>query len=102
MPPILGNTTTTGENAAAPLTGAELVRGVQAGGNVKMTTQAIANLGYASPLASTGDIIVHASGSDQRLAVGPDGAALVADSAQALGVKWHDIIGDLETAFAAG
>lgn len=97
-----GNTTTTGENAAAPLTGAEFLRGVQAGGNVKMTTQAIADLGYTSPTAATGDIIVHGSGSDQRLPVGADGTLPVADHTQALGIKWHDVIGDLSASLAAG
>lgn len=90
-----GNTTTTGESAAGPLNGSELVRGVQSGGNVKMTTQAIANLGYASPGTATGDLIVHGSGADQRLPVGNDTLQLVADSSQPLGIKWFDAIGAL-------
>lgn len=84
---------TTQEAAAATLTGSELVRGVQSGGNVKMTTQAIADLGYASPGSAKGDMIVHVSGADQRLPVGANGAQLVADSTQTLGVKWFDALG---------
>ncbi len=100
MPPILGNTTTTGENAAAPLNGSELVRGVQSGGNVKMTTAAIAALGYASPTAATGDLIVRGGGADQRFAVGADGTQLVADSTHPLGVKWYDAVGALAANYA--
>lgn len=84
---------TTQEAAAAPLNGAELIRGVQGGGNVKITTAAIAALGYQSPSTTKGDMIVHASGSDQRLPIGSNGAQLVADSTQPLGLKWYDALG---------
>jgi hypothetical protein len=97
MPPILGNTTTTGENPAAPLTGAELIRGIQGGLNVKMTAAAIAALGFESPTSATGDLIAHGGGSDQRLPVGADGTQLVADHTQPLGLKWYDAV----AAFAA-
>lgn len=97
MPPIIGNTTTTGENPAAPLTGAEIVRGVQSGGNVKMTTANIAALGYNSPTSAPGDLIVHGSGADQRLAVGADGHSPIADSTQPLGMRWGDALARLAT-----
>lgn len=101
MPPILGNTTTTGENPAGPLTGAELVRGVQSGDNVKMTTGDIAALGYNSPLTTKGDIVVRSAGADGRLPVGADGTLPLADSTQALGIRWHDVIGDLTTSLSS-
>lgn len=88
---------TTQEAAAGPLNGAELVRGVQSGGNVKITTQAIANLGYHSPCTTTGDLIVRQGGADVRLPIGADGTQLVPDHTQAAGVKWYDAVG----AFAA-
>jgi len=81
-----GNTTTTGENTAGPLTGAEWIRGVQSGGNVKMLTSAIAAL--YSPTSVIGDMIVRGSSGDGRLSVGPNGYVLFADSTQTLGVKW--------------
>lgn len=47
------NKKTSDEAAASTLTGAESVRGVQTGGNVRMPTQSIANL-YALTLAAVG------------------------------------------------
>lgn len=46
----MADTKTSAESAAATLDGSELVRGVQAGGNVKITTQAIADLAPAGGL----------------------------------------------------
>lgn len=86
MPPILGNTTTTGENPAGTLTGAELIRGVQDGSNVKMTTGAIAHL--FTPTSTLGDLIVQGASAVGRLGVGADGTALTADSTQPLGMGW--------------
>jgi len=94
----MANLRTTQENPATlPLTGAELVRIVQTGANAKVAASAIAALGYQSPATTTGDMIVHSSGVDQRLPVGANGTQLVADNSQALGVKWYDAVG----AFAA-
>lgn len=101
MPPIIGNTTTTGEATATPLTGGEWIRGVQSGANVKMTAQAIADLGYTSPASATGDLIVHSGGADQRLAVGTNTWQLVADSTDPLGVKWYDAVGAFRTTLVA-
>lgn len=84
---------TSQEAPAGPLTGAELVRIVQASSNAKTTTGAIAGLGYQSPNTTKGDLIVRSGGVDQRLPVGADGTQLVPDSAQPLGVKWYDAIG---------
>lgn len=44
--------------------------------------------GGSSPTTTKGDMIVHDSSADQRLPVGTNGQVLVADSTQALGVKW--------------
>lgn len=88
MPPILGNTTTTGENAAATLTGAELVRGVQGGDNVKMTTAAIAGLGFQNPSMAKGDLIVQGSAAPLRFSIGTDGYTVYADSTQLTGMRW--------------
>lgn len=44
--------------------------------------------GAASPTTTKGDLIVRSASADSRLPVGADGYALVADSAQTLGVKW--------------
>lgn len=41
-----------------------------------------------SPTTTKGDIVARSASADSRLAVGADGQALVADSTQALGVKW--------------
>ena len=43
--------------------------------------------GTASPLTTKGDVYGYDTG-DARIPVGADGLALIADSAQALGVKW--------------
>jgi len=89
---------TSQEAAAAPLTGAELVRGVQSGGNVKMTTAAIAAL--YTPTTAKGDLIARGVSGDVRLPVGADTLQLVADSTQAAGVKWYDAIGAAVANFA--
>ena len=46
--------------------------------------------GMTDPTTTKGDLIVHGSGIT-RLGVGTDGQALVADSTQALGVKWGTV-----------
>ena len=46
--------------------------------------------GMTDPTTTKGDLIVHGSGTT-RLGVGTDGQALVADSTQALGVKWGTV-----------
>lgn len=43
---------------------------------------------YDAPLTTKGDLMVRSATADSRLAVGPDGYAVVADSTQPLGVKW--------------
>lgn len=48
---------------------------------------------FASPTTTKGDLIVRGASADGRLAVGANGQGLVADSAQALGVKWDTIAG---------
>lgn len=42
----------------------------------------------SSPLTTKGDLYTHYGTSDARLAVGADGAYLVADSAESTGLKW--------------
>lgn len=94
----MANLRTTQESPATlPLTGTELVRIVQGGANARATASAIAALGYQTPATTTGDMIVHSAGIDQRLPVGADAAQLVADSTQPLGVKWFNAV----AAFAA-
>ena len=48
--------------------------------------------GMTDPTTTKGDLIVHGSGIT-RLGVGTDGQALLADSTQALGVKWGTVTG---------
>lgn len=48
--------------------------------------------GMTDPTTTKGDLIVHGSGIT-RLGVGTDGQALLADSTQALGVKWGTVSG---------
>jgi hypothetical protein len=91
---------TSQEDAAAALTGAELVRGVQSGGNVKMTTAAIA--GLYTPTLTKGDIIARGVSADARVAVGADGLQMVADSTQPQGIKWYDAIGAFATSLLSG
>lgn len=45
------------------------------------------------PTTTKGDVIVHDGTNNQRLPVGADGTALLADSAEALGVKYGAVIG---------
>lgn len=47
----------------------------------------------SSPTTTKGDLIVRSATVDSRLAVGADGQTLVADSTQALGVKWAHVFG---------
>lgn len=58
------------------------------GTNASTKTTAFDNL---SPLTTKGDIIVHDGANNVRLAVGADDLVLVADSAQAEGIKWATI-----------
>jgi len=44
--------------------------------------------GTASPLTTKGDLYTRTSSADSRLAVGANGTTLVADSAEATGLKW--------------
>jgi hypothetical protein len=86
----LVNKTTSGETAAAPLTGAELIRVVQAGDNFKATSQDIADL--YTPTTAKGDLIARGSAADGRLAVGADGTSPIADSTQSLGIRWGNVL----------
>lgn len=55
-----------------------------------------AKIAGASPLTTKGDIYTRSGTADARLPVGANGRALVADSAEALGVKWApvgDVVG---------
>lgn len=52
-----------------------------------------ATAGASSPTTTKGDLIVRSASADARLAVGANGYALVADSAQTLGVKWAAVGG---------
>ncbi|AFY00399.1 beta strand repeat-containing protein [Bdellovibrio bacteriovorus] len=54
-------------------------------------TTATAAFGALSPLTTKGDVLVHDGTANLRMAVGSDGKALIADSAEAAGVKWGDI-----------
>lgn len=47
--------------------------------------------GSASPLTTKGDLYAHNATVDARLPVGSDGQVLIADSAQATGVKWDTL-----------
>lgn len=95
------NTRTSDEISAAPLDGSELVRIVQAGGNAKTTTGAIAGLSYQTPTTTRGDIIVRNSTQDVRLPIGANGTQLTADSGQPDGLKWYDGIGALSIQLAS-
>lgn len=91
----------TDEATATALNGTELVRVVQSGGSKKTTlaeiaalsNQAIADavLAAASPAVVKGDLTTRSATAPARLPVGTDGQALVADSAQPLGLKWASI-----------
>jgi hypothetical protein len=94
------NTRTSDEVSASPLTGTELVRIVQAGGNAKATTAQLA--GLYSPLTSVGDLIVHGPTGDARLPIAGNGLQLYADNTQTLGVKWYDGVGALSTTLLGG
>jgi len=50
--------------------------------------------GTASPLTTKGDVYGYDT-ADARIPVGADGLALIADSAQALGVKWGSVASSL-------
>lgn len=89
---------TSQEAPAGPLSGTEIVRGVQSGGNVKITTAAIA--GLYTPTQNKGDLIVRGASADGHLPVGTNGWQLVPDSTQPLGVKWYDAVGALRTTVA--
>lgn len=54
-------------------------------------TTAAAAFDALSPLASKGDVLVHNGTTNQRMAVGANGKALIADSNETSGVKWGDI-----------
>ncbi|WP_374034909.1 cell wall anchor protein [Bdellovibrio bacteriovorus] len=54
-------------------------------------TTAAAAFDALSPLTTKGDVLVHDGTVNLRMAVGSDGKALIADSAEAAGVKWGDI-----------
>ncbi len=54
-------------------------------------TTATAAFGALSPLTTKGDVLVHDGTANLRMAVGSNGKALIADSAEAAGVKWGDI-----------
>lgn len=51
----------------------------------------VVSIPASSPTTTKGDVIVHNGSSDTRLPVGADGQTLLADSAEALGVKWGEI-----------
>lgn len=51
----------------------------------------------ASPTTTKGDVIVRGASADSRLPVGTDGQVLTADSNEALGVKWADAAGAVDS-----
>lgn len=55
------------------------------------TERGVGAAGYTSPLTTKGDLFGHST-VDARIPVGTNGQTLVADSTQALGVKWADRI----------
>jgi len=65
--------------------------GIANGGTGQVTVTPAFNA--LSPMTTKGDLIVHNGTNNLRLAVGTDGYALVADSAQASGVKWGPALG---------
>ena len=82
---------TSDEADAGTLDGTELVRIAKGGGNARTTAQAIADLGYQSPLTTKGDIIVRGSdGNDHALPAGADGQFLSPKSSNPLGVEYVD------------
>lgn len=84
----MANKTTTGENAATlPLSGSELIRGVQLDGNVKFTAQDVANL-VTFPLTTKGDIFIRGTTGIERLPAGTDGYVLSANSTVEPGLQY--------------
>ena len=81
------NKTTTGENAAGPLTGAELVRIVQSGDNFKTTTGDIAGL-FTLPTTTKGDLIVNDGTNNVRFPAGTDGYVLSCNSTVSGGLQY--------------
>ena len=56
-----------------------------------MLQMTAAGLKVLSPLTTKGDIFIYSTGND-RLGVGADGSVLVADSAQAKGLRWAAVL----------
>ena len=74
--------TAASENAGRVALGATTI-----GSNIFTAADAAAALALVTPLTTKGDLFVYGAAST-RLAVGTNGQALVADSAQATGLKW--------------
>jgi hypothetical protein len=83
--PVLNQNTT---GTASNITGTAAI----ANGGTGQTTKAAA-FDALSPNTSKGDIAIRSSTTNTRLPVGTDGYALVADSTQALGMKWAQASG---------
>jgi hypothetical protein len=67
---------------------------VDLGGGVYETRKIKAsNIGGASPLTTKGDLFTYDT-ADARLPIGTDGQALIADSAEATGLRWGSITAD--------
>ncbi|MFV3407087.1 beta strand repeat-containing protein [Bdellovibrio bacteriovorus] len=86
----LGTATTFGGDVTGTYNAITLNTVPIAKGGTGQTTAAAA-FGALSPLTTKGDVLVHDGTANLRMAVGSDGKALIADSAEAAGVKWGDI-----------
>jgi hypothetical protein len=101
---LTGNVTGNASGTASNVTGTVAI----ANGGTGQTSQT-AGFNALSPMTTKGDIIAHNGTNNIRLAVGTNGYGLVADSAQASGLKWAAMLsnpmtttGDIILAGASG
>ncbi|WP_413612342.1 tail fiber domain-containing protein [Bdellovibrio sp. HCB-110] len=86
LPALTGDVTSTAGSNSVTLNTVSIAKG-----GTGQTTQTTA-FDALSPLTTKGDVLVHNGTDNIRLGVGSDGQALVADSSQASGIKWADIL----------